>query len=84
MRARIRAQRLHAATVASITPVNAPRQPACAAPINAGLRIGEQQRSASRRWRHPIASAGVRVTMASARGRLSCDHGTSAITTSGE
>ena len=33
-------------TVASMTPVSAPRQPACAAPITPRLRIGEQNRAA--------------------------------------
>ena len=35
-----------AATVASITPVSAPFQPAWAAPIDARLRVGEQNHAA--------------------------------------
>ena len=35
-----------AAMVASVTPASAPRQPAWAAPIDAGLGIGEQHRRA--------------------------------------
>ena len=38
-----------AATVASMTPPSAPRQPACAAPITRALRVGEQNRAAIRR-----------------------------------
>ena len=72
-----------AAAVASITPVSAPRQPACAAPItpaSASANSNGPQSAVDT----PIASRGLRVTMASARGRAPCVHGSSATTTSGE
>ena len=46
MSRRLAPSRAIAATVASTTPVSAPFQPACAAPINARLRIGEQDHAA--------------------------------------
>ena len=59
-----------AAIAASITPVSAPRQPAWAAPItraSASANSSGPQSAVDT----PMASRGVRVTMASARGRFS-------------
>ena len=72
-----------AATTAAITPVRAPRQPACAAPITPAS-ASANSRGPQSAVDTPIASRGVRVTMASARGRFSRVHGWSATTTSGE
>ncbi len=72
-----------ARTVASITPVNAPFQPAWAAPTtpSAGSanRIGPQSAVAM-----PRASPSARVTMASARGRSAGANGASTVTASAE
>ncbi len=72
-----------AATVASITPDNAPRQPACAAPTTpacgSAKSTGPQSAVVT-----PTASARMRVTMASACGRVSLVHGASATATCGE
>ncbi len=73
-----------AATVASITPVSAPRHPAWAAPITRASRVGQQHRPAVG-GRDADGEAGrTRVTMASARGRSLAGHGVSATTTVGE
>ena len=76
MRSRSAPRRSIAAIVASITPVNAPRQPACAAPIDARLRVGEQDRPAIG-GRYADREPGVAVTTASARGRASGAQGCS-------
>ena len=72
-----------ASTVASTTPESAPRQPAWAAPMTRAFgsasRTGPQSAVVT-----PMASARMRVTMASARGRASGGHGVSATTTCGE
>jgi len=72
-----------AAIVASSTPASAPFQPACAAPITPVLasanKIGPQSAVVT-----PIASPGVRVTIASARGAVSRVHGSVAAIASGE
>ena len=72
-----------AATVASITPVNAPRQPAWAAPITPAW-LSANSNGPQSAVDTPMASRGVRVTMASARGRASGVQGAWATTTSGE
>jgi hypothetical protein len=71
------------AMTVSITPVKAPRQPACAAPITRACASASSSGPQSA-VETPIASSGVRVTMASARGRSAAGHGVSATTTCGE
>ena len=72
-----------AATVDSTTPVSAPFQPACAAPMTRAFgsasRTGPQSAAVM-----PMAKPSMRVTMASARGRAAVSHGSDATTTSGE
>ena len=72
-----------AAMVDSRTPVSAPFQPACAAPITRARgstnRIGPQSAVVT-----PIARPAVPVTMASALGRAGPCQGPVAITASGE
>jgi hypothetical protein len=80
---RLAPQRSIASIVASITPVSAPRQPACAAPITRACASANSTGPQSA-VDTPTASPGVRVTMASARGRSFGDHARSAVTTVGE
>ncbi len=72
-----------ASTVASMMPVKAPRQPACAAPITpapaSANRTGPQSAVVT-----PMARPRVVVTMASARGRVSAVHGASTVTACAE
>ena len=58
-----------AATVFSSTPVKAPFQPACAAPITPRFRVGKQHRTAIGRRGADARCPGVPVTIASALGR---------------
>ena len=79
MRARSAPHRSIAAIVASSTPVAAPRQPAWAAPMTpacwSASSTGPQSAVVT-----PMARPGVRVTMASARGRSCAVHGRSIVT----
>ena len=82
MPARIRSgrapSRVIAATVASMTPASAPRQPPCAAPMTrasgSANSTGAQSAAST-----PSAIPGTRVTMPSARGLSSRRHGRSTV-----
>ena len=72
-----------AATVFSITPPCAPRQPACAAPITPASRSASST-GAQSAVTTPSSRPGRSVTIASARGRSSCGQGSRTSTASGE